>query len=57
MTTWWWTCPLCFDRMERRPRADLVKFDRDEHLWRVHGIKHDAVSQHRTNPSFWKDFK
>ena len=51
--TWWWTCPLCFDRMERREEPDPVTYDRDDHLWNSHGIKHDADSPYRTNLSFW----
>ena len=52
--TWWWTCPLCFDMMEKRSDPELVIRDRDAHLLCNHPeVQED--SPFRTYPSFWKE--
>lgn len=36
MTTWWWTCPRCFDRMTPRHTEAEAIVDRDAHLANQH---------------------
>lgn len=51
---WWWTCPLCFDVMEKRDDPGPVIRDRDAHLLCRHPeVRED--SPFRTFPSFWKE--
>ena len=51
---WDWTCPLCFEVMERRDDPDPVVRDRDAHLLCRHPeVRED--SPFRTFPSFWKE--
>ncbi len=36
MVTFWWTCPVCFDRMHESPDPRPVERDRDAHLREAH---------------------
>lgn len=36
MVTFWWTCPICFDRMAESEDPRPVERDRDAHLARCH---------------------
>lgn len=50
---YWWTCPLCFDRMAIRDNSADVCRDRDAHLKTSHPGAILAPS--RIAPYFWQN--